>query len=398
MSSNGKVTPSRPSPVSNKWILRPAGQQPHPNPKLRLICIPHAGSGAYVFHAWKHLPDGVEVLPIEIPGRNTRRKEPRPNSLPSLAKDIIEGIKPLLTDGVPFAICGHSLGSWTTFALTQELQAQGGPLPLAIFVSGVRAPHLAGVQHDPDGIEMHKLGYKEFWKVFEKRYGLNKNLEDPDLREMVFPEFLADFKLGETYRPVSTTKLPCPVFASGGSNDTRFTKSQMEAWKYWVEGTEGTLHYCEVQFFPGGHHYLFTAEESEKRFEAHLSKRLEYIIAGGDWDEFQGSERQSQSQSGSVGPGDRSSAELPVSTVSMQGDPDRRSQGAGPGSARSVASDAGATVASGSSYAAWGSRGTVPGNDSSMHMMRSGWSGDAGEHQHGGDKRRKSWLGNCLCW
>lgn len=60
--------------------------------------------------------------------------------------------------------------------MTQELQSQGGPLPVAIFVSGVRAPQLAGVQHDPDGIEMHKLGYTEFWKVFQKRYGLNKNL------------------------------------------------------------------------------------------------------------------------------------------------------------------------------------------------------------------------------
>lgn len=215
--------------------------------------------------------------------------------------------------------------------------------------------------------------------------------EDPELREMVFPEFQADFKLGETYRPVSTTKLPCAVFASGGSNDPRFTKPQMEAWRYWVEGTH---HFCEVQFFPGGHHYLFTAEESEKRFQAHLSQRLEAILSGGDWEEFQErSERQSDSARG--GAGDKNGVELPVSTVSMEND--RRSQCAGPGSVRSVASDAGATVASGSSYAAWGSRGAASGNEGSS-MLRSGWSGDMSEHHPDRAKGGKSWLGGCLCW
>ena len=61
MSSNEGSAPSRPSQVQNKWILRPAGQEPHPNPKLRIICIPHAGSGAYVYHNWKNLPKDVEV-------------------------------------------------------------------------------------------------------------------------------------------------------------------------------------------------------------------------------------------------------------------------------------------------------------------------------------------------
>ena len=52
----------RGAPVQpNKWILRAKGQRAHPKPKLRLFCIPHAGSGAYVYHAWTNLPDGVEV-------------------------------------------------------------------------------------------------------------------------------------------------------------------------------------------------------------------------------------------------------------------------------------------------------------------------------------------------
>jgi hypothetical protein len=52
---------SQPTSKPN-WILRPQNQQPLDNPKLRVLCIPHAGSGAFVYHSWiGHLPDGVEV-------------------------------------------------------------------------------------------------------------------------------------------------------------------------------------------------------------------------------------------------------------------------------------------------------------------------------------------------
>ena len=59
-SQKTKITSQPPSKPN--WILRAQNQQPLDNPKLRLLCLPHAGSGAFVYHAWNgHLPDGVEV-------------------------------------------------------------------------------------------------------------------------------------------------------------------------------------------------------------------------------------------------------------------------------------------------------------------------------------------------
>ena len=97
--------------------------------------------------------------------------------MPELVEDLIHGISPLINDAnVPFALFGHSLGAWIAFAVAQELQKQGKPLPVALIVSGIRAPQLAGVQHDADGLEMHKLGPEEFWMAMENRYGPNKDL------------------------------------------------------------------------------------------------------------------------------------------------------------------------------------------------------------------------------
>jgi hypothetical protein len=75
------------------------------------------------------------------------------------------------------------------YAIVQELQQRnklkntrdgGGEffykLPVALIVSGTRSPNLAGVDHDPDGIQMYKLEGPQFWEIFEKRYGKNPDL------------------------------------------------------------------------------------------------------------------------------------------------------------------------------------------------------------------------------
>ena len=63
--------------------LHPGGRR-RPRPLVRLLCFPAAGVGAWVFHAWSKIlasdEDGfgsqlgidIEVVPIELPGRNSR--------------------------------------------------------------------------------------------------------------------------------------------------------------------------------------------------------------------------------------------------------------------------------------------------------------------------------------
>ena len=41
--------------------------------RVHLVCIPQAGMGAWAFNGWQRsMPSGVEVLPVELPGRNSR--------------------------------------------------------------------------------------------------------------------------------------------------------------------------------------------------------------------------------------------------------------------------------------------------------------------------------------
>ena len=55
-----------------------------PPPRVRVACFPPAGAGACFFHGWgAALPPWVEVLPVELPQRNTRLRERLPARLHS---------------------------------------------------------------------------------------------------------------------------------------------------------------------------------------------------------------------------------------------------------------------------------------------------------------------------
>jgi medium-chain acyl-[acyl-carrier-protein] hydrolase len=59
---------------SNKWILFP---RPNPAAALRLFCFHYAGGSAQVFYNWPgHLPPGLGMGAIQLPGRGHRLGEP----------------------------------------------------------------------------------------------------------------------------------------------------------------------------------------------------------------------------------------------------------------------------------------------------------------------------------
>ena len=84
-----------------KWILQGPDEQTRPPDappvRLRLFCVPQAGCGAWSFHGWsQHLPPDVEVMPVELPGRNSRMGESKEaESIPQLASETVDAIQHL---------------------------------------------------------------------------------------------------------------------------------------------------------------------------------------------------------------------------------------------------------------------------------------------------------------
>ena len=246
---------SRASP----WIVR---SRPNPGAALRLLCFPYAGGAAMVFRQWpERLPENVELLAVELPGRGARAKE----APMRVRAELVARMADELPMQAPFAIYGHSLGAVLGFALARELRRRGKPGPVHLFVSGRRAPEL------PEPAPMHQLPDAQFLERLKRLGGIpDAVLAHPELVEYFLPILRADITLveEEPYRP--EPPLECPITALGGDDDEKARLGELTAWGAHTAGA------FEHEVFPGGHFFIQTARDV---FLGSLSRRLSRVAA-----------------------------------------------------------------------------------------------------------------------
>jgi medium-chain acyl-[acyl-carrier-protein] hydrolase len=228
--------------VTNLWLPRFV---PNPRARLRLFCFPNAGAGASFYRLWQNdLGPEIQVLPVQLPGREGRMGEPLVRRLDVLVDALLAGLRPVI-DG-PFALFGHSMGALVSFELTRALRRYSLPMPQALFLSGHRAVHI------PLGRKpLHSLDEPSFRQALTKYNGTPQAvLDHPEMMELFGPILRADFELCETYQHEPEPPLPVPLFAFGGSEDPMVEAAYIHAWH---EHTRGPF---RAHLFPGDHFYL----------------------------------------------------------------------------------------------------------------------------------------------
>lgn len=218
--------------------------------KVRMFCFPYAGGGVRTFRGWEKLfPDNVEVLPVQLPGRERRFSEVPFDNVLDMAPQLVAGLLPFLRP--PFAFFGHSMGALIAYELAVRLLPHGLE-PAMLLVSGAGAPTLSR-HHNP----VHALPGPEFRASLSDIGGTPPEvLNNQELLGIVEPLLRADFKMAETYRPRYAPSLSCPIRAYGGAQDDDVPEAEVCAWQ---EVTTGIF---SSRFFPGGHFYLYTEREA----------------------------------------------------------------------------------------------------------------------------------------
>jgi medium-chain acyl-[acyl-carrier-protein] hydrolase len=215
------------------------------NPRLRLICFPYAGGGASVFRKWPtFLPDGVELVAAQLPGREARYIEPPLQDIDSALSHLSAAIEPLLDR--PFVFFGHSLGALVAYELTLLLRTRGLRMPEHMILSGRRAPSIP-IGRRP----FYDLPNEELIEEIRKLSGTSQGvLENDELMAMMLPMLRADFAIHDKYRYRESAALDVDFSVFGGLDDISTTADNLSAWESMT--TRGV----RLSFFRGGHFFI----------------------------------------------------------------------------------------------------------------------------------------------
>lgn len=220
---------------------------PRPARSNRLICFPHAGSGAAGYADWANwLPPDTELVAVQLPGRQNRIAEEPFAEVGSLVNVLVQALRPVLDP--PFAFFGHSCGAVMAYEVARALRAQGRTGPAQMFVSGQPAPDIAWAR------PLHALPDDEFQAEMIQLGGVEPEIAaDDDVMGSLVPIMRADFTLWERYTPPPDDPLDCPIIALGGISDPRAPVDAICEWRRY------TTAWFTTRFFAGGHFYFFEA-------------------------------------------------------------------------------------------------------------------------------------------
>ncbi|MGW0811124.1 thioesterase II family protein [Nonomuraea sp. NPDC002799] len=227
---------------------------------MRLFCLPYAaGSAERVYEGWQPaLPAGIEVIPLELPGRGRRFRDRLLPHADALVADALPRVLPF--GGEPFALFGHSLGAILAFELARVLEHEHGHVAERLLVSG----------HDaPDAPRVPNLDYLLPDRRFKARLRELDGtppvvLENDEVMEVLLPLLRADFSAVGQWEYVPGPPLSCPITVFSGADDPEVDPATLAGWER--QSTAG----CRVHLLPGGHFFL-----------NEIPDRLLPLVAGG---------------------------------------------------------------------------------------------------------------------
>lgn len=225
----------------DRWF-QPAPRRSGTRPPALLVCLPHAGSGASAYRGWAAAFPEVEVLALQLPGRESRWTEEAvvdPGDVAAAVRAVADR---------PFVIFGHSLGGRLGYEVVRELQAQDAPLPERLIVSGSAPPELPnegplrGVSHEPDDVLLDRV---------TRLGGIAPEVAGNDeLLELFLPAMRGDFTWIDDYHWRAGPPLQVPITALAGSRDRVALPPVAAGWsRHSAPG-------FSLRTLPGGHFYL----------------------------------------------------------------------------------------------------------------------------------------------
>jgi surfactin synthase thioesterase subunit len=216
---------------------------------MTLFCFPFAGGSKYSYnHFIPFAAKGLNIVPLELPGRGARRRETLTANMNGAVTDIYNTIRSDLS--TPYAFYGHSMGAVLAYLVVKRIISDKLPSPVYIFVSGREGPSI------PNTDKLRHLMPREQFIAELREIGGSPDelLNDDDLMDFFEPVLRADFAAMELYEYEETYPFNIPILAMIGL-DEKILEEEVQAWQ------KETIQEIEIKRFEGKHFFIFTHPE-----------------------------------------------------------------------------------------------------------------------------------------
>ncbi|MFI9161983.1 thioesterase II family protein [Kitasatospora aureofaciens] len=236
---------------------------PSTDGRPRLFCFHHAGGGAAAYAALRReLTSRVDVLPVQLPGREGRVGDRLPATAAELVADLDRQLDPYLTGR--YACYGHSMGALVAHDLVALRQARGAALPLWLIAGAARAPQLPAAF-----VGAHTGSEDQLVRAMLDIGGLSPQLLDyPDWLAAAVALTRGDLRLLASRDTAPGAALTCPVEVFHGSADPLVSEDDALAWQQ--RAAAG----FRLHRFTGGHFFHLGAARAE------FTDRLARLLTG----------------------------------------------------------------------------------------------------------------------
>ncbi|MBY0292352.1 MAG: putative thioesterase [Alphaproteobacteria bacterium] len=230
------------------WFLE---HKRNPSALFRFFCFHHSGGGASAYFPWiEQLSPHIELIAIQLPGRENRFTEPLINNINDITAYLTEGFCYYIDK--PFFVFGHSLGALLSFEFIKAIHERYAVFPLHMIVSATKAPHLPFRVKRLSQLDNSSL--KEELKIYN---GIDERiLQNDELLDLFLPIIRSDFSICENYRYAASKPFPFDILALSGTNDPTVTEEELLGWSAY------TTEKFEPVFFPGGHFFIKEHQKS----------------------------------------------------------------------------------------------------------------------------------------
>lgn len=222
---------------------------------FKIYCFPHAGGGSgFINGMIKYAPSHIEIIGVQLAGRENRFQEPLNNEMDNVIHEVTEGIiQDNKVDSLPILLIGQCSGA--LLAYESALTLKNNKNLKGLIICSRPSPNYVVDEVNIEFSEDELLNHLKSLGGID-----NTILNDPLMLELFLPIIKSDFKMVNGYSRSPDTLLNIPIAAFNGDKDNTFDYNKLMDWKNY---TSGRMYSKTID----GGHFLFESSPQDLLIE-----------------------------------------------------------------------------------------------------------------------------------